>query len=313
MCLDRPGVVDPASMNKPLCCVVILLLASLSTGCVRRDEYDAKVAELGVCYVGTQRCREDVYQTALWAGLLGKQAAEYRRQLEDRTTKANRDLGELQKQLDDSTALVAGLKQELQRTGADVDKLMKEKGTLAAALEQAKKRLEELRKAEEAAQKRADALRSLIDRFKKMADAGQLKVTVRKGRMVLQLPNDVLFDSGKADVKQTGQSTLAEVAKILLSIPDRQFQVAGHTDNVPITTQRFPDNWYLSTARANEVVELLIKSGMQPRTLSASGYGEFDPVAPNDTDDNRARNRRIEITLQPNVDELIAGISEPRP
>jgi chemotaxis protein MotB len=184
---------------------------------------------------------------------------------------------------------------------------MKEKGSLSSALEQSKKRLDELRKAEEAAQKRAEAMRNLIDRFKKMADAGQLKVVMRRGRMVLQLPNDVLFESGKAEVKPAGQTTLAEVAKILAAMPDRQYQVAGHTDNNPISTQRYPNNWYLSTARATEVVEFLIKSGMQPKTLSASGYGEFDPIAANDNDDNRGRNRRIEITLQPNVDELIGA------
>jgi len=281
---------------------VVCLLAIGAFGCVRRSEFDAKVVELQACRAG---CQQELHKNTLWAQTLGKQAADLKNQLDTRTAKANADLSDLQKQFDDSTALVNGLRSELQRTGADVDKLMKEKGSLSATLEQTKKRLEELRKAEEAAHKRAEAMRNLIDRFKKMADAGQLKVTVRRGRMVLQLPNDVLFDSGKADVKASGQATLADVAKILGSIPDRQFQVAGHTDNRPIQTAHYPSNWYLSTSRAVRVVEHLTKEGMKPETLAACGYGEFDPIAANDTDESRARNRRIEITIQPNVDELL--------
>jgi chemotaxis protein MotB len=292
-------------MSKLAYAACILVLAAWATGCVKKSDYDAKVAQLGMCDHGAQQCRLELQRSVQKAGELDKQGAELRKQLEDRTAQANHDLGELQKQLDDSTALASSLKQELARTGADVDKLMREKGSLSSNLEQARKRLEELRKAEQAAQKRAQELRNLIDRFKKMADAGQLKVGVRKGRLMLLLPNDVLFDSGRADVKTSGQATLAEVGRILSSMQDRQFQVAGHTDNNPISTQRFPNNWYLSTARATEVLQVLLKHGMQPTTLSAVGYGEFDPVAPNDTDENRARNRRIEITVQPNVEELL--------
>jgi chemotaxis protein MotB len=96
------------------------------------------------------------------------------------------------------------------------------------------------------------------------------------------------------------------VAVIFRSIGDRKFQVAGDTDNVPIHTERFPSNWELSTARAVEVVRYLIAQGVRPDVLSAAGYGEFDPVASNDDASSRARNRRIEITLQPNIDELVA-------
>lgn len=283
-----------------------------SFGCVRASEHEAKLAELGTCQSQAQACNQQLHKTVLWAQLLGKQAADLRARLDAQTDKANKDLADLQKQFDESTALVNGLRTELQRTGADVDKLMREKGTLSASLEQTRKRLEELRKAEEAAQKRAESMRNLIDRFRKMADAGQLKVTVRRGRMVLQLPNDVLFDSGRADVKSSGQATLAEVARILGTIQDRQFQVAGHTDDRPIQTSQFPSNWYLSTSRAVRVVEYLTREGMKAQPLSACGYGEFDPIAPNDTDESRARNRRIEITIQPNVDEILSAADMPK-
>jgi chemotaxis protein MotB len=144
-----------------------------------------------------------------------------------------------------------------------------------------------------------------------MIDAGQLKVALRNGHMVIQLANDVLFDSGRTDIKPTGQVAIKQVAVILKTIPDRHFQVAGDTDNVPIQTSLFPSNWELSTRRAVEVVRLLVAQGLRPEALSAAGYGEFDPIAPNDTAQNRQRNRRIEITLEPNINELVAVPSTP--
>ena len=136
-----------------------------------------------------------------------------------------------------------------------------------------------------------------------MIDAGQLKVTLRNGHMVLQMANDVLFDSGKTDIKGSGQDALRQVATVLKTISDRHFQVAGDTDNVPIQTALFPSNWELSTRRAVEVVHFLVTQGMRPQLLSA---GEFDPISPNDSADGRAKNRRIEITLEPNINELVA-------
>lgn len=138
-----------------------------------------------------------------------------------------------------------------------------------------------------------------------MIGAGEVSIVARDGRMVLVMPTDVLFDSGRTEVKRSGQKALEEIAAVLKTVP-RQFQVAGHTDDVPIQTERFPSNWELSTARAIEVVRFLVAHGVPSTALSAAGYGEFDPVTPNKSDEGRRRNRRIEITLQPNIDELVA-------
>ena len=95
----------------------------------------------------------------------------------------------------------------------------------------------------------------LVEKLRSMIDAGQLKVAIRNGRMIIVLPNDVLFDSGKVDLKPAGKEALTQVANVLAGIGDRRFLVAGHTDNVPIKTSRFPSNWELSTARAVEVAK----------------------------------------------------------
>jgi chemotaxis protein MotB len=218
--------------------------------------------------------------------------------------KASADKSELQKHLDDGTQLVATLKQRLEKLGQNVDGLVKERAQLAQAMADTSARLEELRKQKAAADARAATYRELVAKLHSMIDAGQLKVVTRDGRMIIALPNDILFDSGRTDVKPDGKAALARVAQALAAVSDREFLVAGHTDNVPIKTEQFPSNWELSTRRAVEVVHYLVAQGMNPKKLAAAGYGEFDPITANDTADHRTQNRRIEIVLQPNISDL---------
>jgi chemotaxis protein MotB len=208
--------------------------------------------------------------------------------------------------IDEATALNYQLRDELEKRGQNVNELLSSKGALASSLEQARSRLEELRRAQAAAEQRAAIFREVAVKLKRMVDSGNLQIALRSGRMVLVLSNDVLFDSGKAKIKHAGEESLAQVGAVLAGIAGRRFQVAGHTDDEPIRMSGFASNWELSTQRALEVVGFLIKSGMSPASLSAAGYGEFDPVTPNDSAENKARNRRIEITLQPNIDEFVA-------
>jgi chemotaxis protein MotB len=210
-----------------------------------------------------------------------------------------------ERELDEATAINQKLSGELAHLGKDVNALLTEKGTLASSLEDAKNRLEELRRAQQASEERARLFRSLASRLKRMIDAGELAIVLREGRMVLVLPNDVLFDSGQAKIKPAGAATLEQVATVLATLEKRRFQVAGHTDNEPIRFSGYESNWELSAARALQVTRFLIQHKMSPHALSAAGYGEFDPVTQNDTAEQKARNRRIEITLMPNIDEIV--------
>jgi chemotaxis protein MotB len=214
------------------------------------------------------------------------------------------DLAALQQKYDDLTGLSAQMKKRLEELGQNVDKLSSERGQLAAGLEDAQQRLEELRKQKALAEARAATFRGLIEKLRSMIDNGQLKVTIRNGRMLIVLPNDVLFDSGKVDLKPAGKEALTQVAQVLAGIADRRFLVAGHTDNVPIKTRAFPSNWELSTARAVEVAKLLVAGGMKPEVVGAAGYAEFSPVAANEAPEQKALNRRIEIVLEPNLSDL---------
>jgi chemotaxis protein MotB len=261
---------------------------------VTTGTYDKKVAEL-------QKVTADHDQAA----------TEREKTLQARIDDLQKKMGDLEKQLnatvterdglrrslDDTTALAGEMKKRLEKLGQNVDKLTGEKSELARSLE-------ELRKQKAAAEARAATFRNLVARLKSMIDAGQLKVIIRDGRMVIQLESDVLFDSGKTNIKPDGQTALAKLAPVLAGITDRKYLVTGFTDDVPIHTQRFPSNWELSTARAVEVVKFLVASGLKPQQVAAAGYSEFDPVVANDAPEHRAQNRRIEIVLQPNLSDL---------
>ena len=297
-----------ASMKACLLVVLLGLLGLLGSACVSTGTYDRKVSEL-------TKARED---DAAAAKQRERARDEKIAALESTVTELQGKLGEtqaaldkstadkaaLQKQLDDGTALVATMKQRLEKLGQNVESLAKEKGQLTQAMTDATTRLDELRKQKAAAEARLQTFRSLVAKLRSMIDTGQLKVAIRGGRMLIALPNDILFDSGQTAVKSEGKAALAKVAQVLSTVTDRDFLVAGHTDNVPIRTALFPSNWELSTRRAVEVVHILIAQGMNPRMLAAAGYGEFDPVAANDTAEHRAQNRRIEIVLQPNLSDL---------
>jgi chemotaxis protein MotB len=122
--------------------------------------------------------------------------------------------------------------------------------------------------------------------------------------MVVEMSSSVLFPTGSAELSEMGRVTLSELAAVLMGIADRNFQVAGHTDNVPISSGRYDDNWELSTGRALTVVRFLQEVGVDPTRLAAVGYGEYQPVAENTTEYGKEQNRRIEIVLMPNLDEL---------
>lgn len=166
------------------------------------------------------------------------------------------------------------------------------------------KLVEELRAKERQAQARQQVFQSMIDKFKKMVDSGKLRIRIVRNRMVVELAENILFDSGKSDLKTDGKTALQEVGSVLATIAGREFQVSGHSDNVPIKSAKFPSNWELSTARAVVVTRFLADNGVPTDRISAAGYAETQPVATNDTPEGRAQNRRIEIVLMPNLEEL---------
>ena len=215
------------------------------------------------------------------------------------------------KDLTNCKSLLANTKNSLATIKSDRDQLQDDltamgakKDELAQRLGATKKEIDELRKARAIAEKRAAVFRQLMARLRSMIDSGKLKVEIRKGRMIVKMSDKILFDPGKTTLKQDGQGALKQLAAVLKDISNRDFLVAGHTDNIPIKTRRFPSNWDLSTARAVTVTKFLQSEGVDPRHLGAAGFSEFDPVGDNTSEDGRRTNRRIEIVLLPNIEEL---------
>ena len=241
---------------------------------------------------------ENLYNAAV------KDRDSQKQKLAETSTALDAERAQHRKDVDARDARVAVLTKKLESLGQDVSRLETERGTLGGELQQAQKRMEELRKAQVQAEARAAQFRKLVTQFKSLTDAGKLQVETRENRMIVRLGDKILFDPGKTDLKQEGKDALTEVTAGLKGLPNRNFQVAGHTDNIPIKSARFRSNWDLSTARAVEVTNFMIAAGMEPKRLSAAGYADQSPVAPNDTPENKAKNRRIEITLVPNLDDL---------
>lgn len=134
----------------------------------------------------------------------------------------------------------------------------------------------------------------------------ELSVTVKNGKVYVSMSDKLLFKSGSASVEAKGKEAIDTLASVLQKSPDIDILIEGHTDNVPIKTSQYKDNWDLSVARATTIVRLLAdQHGIDAKRLTAAGRGEFQPRASNDTAEGRAQNRRTEIILSPKLDELM--------
>jgi chemotaxis protein MotB len=204
--------------------------------------------------------------------------------------KARGQAAGLQAQLDQLTAEKQSLESEITALKDELTRLTGERDANADAVAKAKARI--------------DMFKSMLAKFKKLTESGKIKIRIANNKMIVEMASAILFPSGKSKLSDEGELALSEVASILATIGDRTFQVAGHTDNVPIDNAKFASNWELSAARAVAVVEFMIEKGMKPENLSAAGYADTQPVAGNLSEEGRAQNRRIEIVLQPNLDEL---------
>lgn len=242
-----------------------------------------------------------------------------------------------QAELDAVKARVADLEKQLQKLGfelsntsAQLQQTGTEKEQLASSVNQLKQALDEYRLRAEQLEKIKKRFELLRDKLKVLTSQG-LKVEVRNNRMVIRLPGDVLFPSGSDKLKDEGLAVLGAVAEVIRNdaqLAKRYFQVAGHTDNKPLAGGPFRDNWGLSLMRAREVL-LWLTAPAAPKTadsgkdkdkdkdkakfgggldvmrLHAAGYGETDPVQPNTDDKLRSGNRRVELILLPDVEEML--------
>ena len=193
---------------------------------------------------------------------------------------------------------------DLSTSQSENDRMRKSLGSTQAKLTASQAEIATLSKIEAETKRRNEIYAQFVNRLQSMIDGGKLTVNIDAGRIVINLPNNVLFKTGSANLNPEGQEALTQIGGVLTQFSDRRFQIEGHSDNVPIKSSRFPSNWELSTARALSVVHLLTEMGVNPENISAAGFGEFRPRADNEDEDGRKLNRRIEIVMLPNLDIL---------
>ncbi|HNY66227.1 MAG TPA: OmpA family protein [Deltaproteobacteria bacterium] len=211
-----------------------------------------------------------------------------------------------------SLALITGcaeLKQlriETADQKARINQLTQEADTCRGDLNDARS---QLLQAKNEALEKDDQLREQKVAFARMQEEMQEELDARqdeldelKGSLTLTMVESIMFEPGKAEVRKEGIEVLQRVAQVLKNTRDKEILVAGYTDNAKIRgklSRKFPTNWELSMARAITVMKILEAQGIDPKLMSAVGYGEYHPVADNSTPEGRARNRRMEIILMP--------------
>jgi len=193
------------------------------------------------------------------------------------------------------------IRSSLNRT-EQLNMALKEKGEQLLAREKRLAELENLLKRQDSI---TNALNNIIKKALLSFNSDEITVEMRNGKVYVSMTDKLLFRSGSADVEEKGKDAIKKLAEILNKNSDVAIMIEGHTDNVPIKTAQFKDNWDLSVARSTNIVRLLDEIyKVDAKRLTAAGRGEYMPKASNETTEGRAKNRRTEIILTPKLDEL---------
>jgi chemotaxis protein MotB len=221
-----------------------------------------------------------------------EQLNSYYKNLLSSSGKLNRDFASQQEQL-------LAIQQNLERTRRMND-------SLSNGLAEREKKVQELEQVLANKDKAVQDLKTRISNALLNFKENDISVKVKNGKVYVSLAEQLLFGSGSIDVDAKGVTALQQLAKAIKDQRDIHIMVEGHTDNVPISkkSQYMNDNWDLSVMRATSITRILVKGGVASSQITASGKGEFSPLAANDTPQNKQKNRRTEIIITPNLDEL---------
>ncbi|MBJ6802729.1 OmpA family protein [Geomonas propionica] len=289
-----------------LFCLPVLVCLALS-GCVTSGTYQKKELE-------AQNLEKSLQEQRGQYNILMGENDQLKNDIKKLTTELAAMTGERNALATDKKGLEETLKSTSDAKNQKIGELSQKVGDLnlkvgdltqkTADLEAENKRLKDevarLQQQKEEVQKTSKTYGDLLEQMKGEISKGQVTISELKGKLTVNMVDSVLFDSGKAEVKPEGLVVLQKVVDILKTVKDKAVRIEGHTDNVQIVGQlakRYPTNWELSAARAINVTRYLQQQGLDPALLAAVAYGEFKPVAANDTDEGRAKNRRIEIVL----------------
>ena len=286
---------------------LVLILAATLSACISQSVHQQKLDEnqhlqsvIKGLEADYERLKGDKDQLTERNDSLNQrllEATEHSKLLQEDLMRARADLDRVEKVLADRSAEAGAAMAEMRQ---GIDRLTSESNDLQQQLE-AERQAREARLAE--VQGTYD---ELVGKLEEEIQRGEVKISELKGKLTVNVVDKVLFDSGRAALKPAGIKVLKQIGDVLKAAADKNIQVEGHTDNVPIRgplTQTYPSNWELSTARATTVLHFLQdKAAIPGERLSAVGYGEYNPIASNATVAGRSQNRRIQIVLTANKD-----------
>ena len=203
----------------------------------------------------------------------------------------------------DSRTRISHLEKEVKSRSEQMNRMLKDSSGMEASLAEMEKAMSDLRARQEQAEQRIEQFRMLLQSLKSLRDAGDLEIRIVDGRAVIALPFDILFASGSSSLSDAGKARIRKIASILAPIKGHRFQVEGHTDSDPIARPGYT-NWELASDRSLVVLHTMIAAGMPPERISAASFGPTHPIAANSNLANKAKNRRIEIVLLPDLSVL---------
>ena len=270
----------------------------------RANELDRANTDLAEAKEKLQQLKEDTTNLGIDLRNTSRQLASLEREHDQLNTsyknllnnsgKLNRDLAQQQQQL-------LAIQESLQQTRQLND-------SLSNSLAEREKKVQELEQVLANKDKAVQDLKNMISNALLNFKENDISVTVKNGKVYVSLAEQLLFGSGSVQVDQKGVGALQQLAKAIRDQKDINIMVEGHTDNVPISKKSayMNDNWDLSVMRATSITRILTNAGVTPEQITASGRGEYVPLASNDSPESRQKNRRTEIIITPNLDELFS-------
>ncbi len=297
--------IAPATLITAL---IILALILFTSGCVSKDAYQAAVtknADLDI-EMATQRQQLAVLkqekntlsdQLATCTSEMQQQQIEAQAEIERQTDIYTARSQEYQQKIDQ----LEQQRQQAQQRITELEQLIDTLENNVAELDNQVQLEQIARKARVA--KMSSTYNKLVASLEDEIHRGEVTINTLKNKLTVNLVQEILFDSGSADLSPSGEQVIAQVGEILKDVDDKNIRIEGHTDNYKISKrlqQKFPSNWELSAARSANVVRFLQqKVGIPGKKLILCAYGPFRPVATNSTEQGRAKNRRIQIVLVP--------------
>jgi len=276
---------------------LIVLAALLSAlGCVSSGKYQERLTDIDKLKNNVSSLEETLKQKEAELAKLNNEYEDLKKQ-DLALSEDNKKLNDiLNAKKDELNKIIAELRASLATREVNIFSLQKHMDELsqekAQAIAEKEKSIAEMKKTYD----------SMVGAMQVEVEKGEVTITQLKDKLTLSMVEAILFDSGSSKVKKNGEKVLDRVAEILKKVTDKQIRIEGYTDNVPIRgalAEKFPTNWELSTARATNVVRYLQRDGIDPQLLGACGYSEYRPIASNDTEEGKAKNRRIEVVLTP--------------